>query len=178
MAERTLEEILVNLRQRVAALERRGITRGRGRRGAWQEWGGKSGVTQHTTAYKSTWTRGIDSGGSIDAHSNPQGILITVDGTYEVRSVMRGGPSGTAAYHSLALNGNRAAFEGRSTDQATMVGVWTHSHPAANNNFTESHYIGALYAGDLITAGVPDISHDIQTGTGATAGSLIVKRIT
>lgn len=176
MAQRTLEEILVDLRQRVSILERRGLSRGGSRRGVWQEWGGKSGITQHTAAYKSTWARGIDSGGTIDAHSNATGILIGADGIYEVRSVMRGGASGNAAYQALGLNGDRVAFEARSLDPG-MVGIWTHSHPGAGNDFTESNYLGALYAGDLITAGIGAVGMDIGVGVAATFGSLTVKRI-
>jgi hypothetical protein len=186
MAERTLEEILVNLRKRVALLERgnshKGMTFQNLRAVIRQvqasgEWGAKSGANFYLSAYKVAWARGIDSGGSINARESANYIRITQPGIYEVRAVMRGGASGNANFIALSLNGDRGALENRSADQATMVGVWTHSHPGAANDFTESVYLGQLYAGDLLAAGPSTDGTDIPFGPGPTTGGLFVRRI-
>lgn len=145
-----------------------------------QEWAGKSGPTAFVSPYIATWARGTSAPGStLDGTIYPSGILIRMEGQYECHAFLRGGPSGNASYIGLGLNGDRAAFEARSnpTGGAPMVGVWTHDHPAANNNFSQSHYIGRLYAGDIITAGPGTSGMDIQFASSASSGALWVRRI-
>jgi len=183
MAIRTLEEILEDLRSRVGLLERRRqdvrrLAAGfadQSRRSA--EWGGKSGPFAYVSPYISNWSRGVDSGGSIDAHSNSYGIMIQEDGVYDISAFHRG--ASPADYAALALGGQREAFENRSnpTDGSPMVGVWTHDHAAGANNGSVSHYLGQMYAGDFVTAGAYTGGTGIQQTSAASTGAIMVRRI-
>ena len=141
------------------------------------EWAGKSGPVSFVSDYKVNWSRGIDSGDTIDATTHASRILIRMTGIYECRSFMRGGTA--ADYSALSLDGNRVAFEARSnpTSPDPLVGVWTHDHPAGTNNFTSSWYMGTLYAGDFICAGPSNSSSTIALGAAASSGALYVRRI-
>lgn len=143
------------------------------------EWAGKSGPSSYIAAYKCGWARGIASAGStLDATTSTSQVKIGIDGIYECHSYLRGGASGNAAYSGLGLDGDRAAFELRSNPTSgPMLGLWTHDHPAATNNFTVSHYLGQLYAGDLITAGPYTSGTDIALSSAASSGMLSVRRI-
>ncbi len=137
-------------------------------------WGGKSGPSTYVAPYRVQWTRGIDSGGTIDAHTHTTRVLIGMDGIYECHSYLRG--ASPTNYSGLGLDGDRAAFEARSNDP-DMVGIWTHDHPGGTNDFAESHYLGQLYAGDLITAGPQTSGTDITLSAAASSGALYVRRI-
>jgi len=143
--------------------------------GTW--WAGKSGPSSTIAAYKAGWARGVvGDGAALDALSDPGWIKIGMTGVYEIRSTMRGGPSGNAQYHALSLNGDRTNFENRSTI-APINGVWTHDHPGAANNFTESYYLGRMNAGDLVSAGPSATGTDIAVSLAASSGYLSVRRI-
>lgn len=143
------------------------------------EWAGKSGPATYVSAYKVAWSRGINGAGTtLDAVSDANGIKIGMSGIYECHSYLRGGAGGNAYYTAMGLNGDRVAFEERSnTTPGAMVGLWTHDHPAAANNFSVSHYLGQLYAGDLITAGPYTSGTDISLGSAASSGMLSIRRI-
>lgn len=141
-----------------------------------EDWGGKSGPTAWSSAYKATWARGVDSAGVVNAGVNTQGVLIGLTGIYECSLYLRGGASGNGPHGALALNGDRVSFENRSTN-LPMSGLWTHDHPAATKNFSTSHYLGQLLAGDLITGGAGDTSFDLIVGSPAYTGMLTVRRV-
>lgn len=145
------------------------------------EWGGKSGPVTQAAAYRMNWARGISSGGTIDTSTHTSRIKIGMDGIYDVRGYMRGSSAGGAGeYAALGLDGSRDDFEGRANSgntPGTMVGVWTHDHPAGENNFSTSYYTGQLYAGDLITFGPQTTGSTMLFGNQASSGALYVRRI-
>lgn len=140
------------------------------------DWAGKSGPSAWTATYKATWARGVDSGGVLNASNSVFGVTIGLTGIYECTLSLRGGAAGNGEYGALALNGDRTAFENRSTN-VPITGVWTHDHPAATNNFSTSFYLGQLIAGDLITGGPASTAYGMPTGTAASSGLLSVKRV-
>ena len=144
-----------------------------------QEWAGKSGPASFAGNYRVNWSRGmIGPDSTIDATTDASRILIAMDGIYECQAFLRGGASGNAHYIGLGLNGDRAAFELRSNPTSgPMLGIWTHDHPGASNDFSSSYYYGQLYAGDQITAGPYTSGTDIALSAAASSGALIVKRI-
>jgi hypothetical protein len=171
MAQRTLEEILVNLRQRVASLERRGVT---GRHGGAvspirvMTWAAKSGPSAWISQYKNSWARFEGNGGSLDAGTDPNGILVLANGTYEIHAHQRG--ASASDYIGIGIGGSRDALELRAG------GVWTHDHSPGGNGFANSYYMGPLVVGELITAGGPVAGGNIFGGS-TTAGALYVRRI-
>lgn len=140
------------------------------------EWAGKSGMNSFTSPYKTTWSRGVDSGGVLNATADGTGIRIGLTGIYECALQIRGGSDGNGSYAALGLNGDRAAFEARSTNLPIM-GVWTHSHPAALHDFSSSYYMGQLLAGDLITGGPAVVPSNMGGGVAASFGLMTVRRI-
>jgi hypothetical protein len=139
-----------------------------------QEWAAKGGPKNITGAYRTTWEKGLDSGGTIDAHSDAGGILIGEAGIYEITAQQRGGPNANPAndYIGIALDGDRSALENRAG------GVWTHDHCPGSNLFTTSRYIGALNAGERITAGHFQTSPNyLSYGPESIRGTLTVRRI-
>jgi hypothetical protein len=137
-----------------------------------QEWASKGGPSSWVSAYKATWAKGIDSGGSVDAHSNAQGIVIGETGIYEVVAQQRANGTGSG-YIALALNGNRTTLENRTN------GVFAHDHAVSANVYTTSHYMGELQAGEVITAGAPEATTSgyLTYATTPLTGQIYVRRI-
>jgi hypothetical protein len=142
--------------------------------GAENDWGGKSGPDAYVSPYISRWARGVDSGGSVDAHSNANAILIGETGIYDIHCYFRG--TTASDYAALALNGDRTAFENRST-VGPLKGVWTHDHAAGANNNSASHYLGQMLAGDIVTAGAYTSGTGISQAAAASTGALTVRRV-
>jgi len=172
MAVRTLEEILLDLRERMDRLERR--RPGGGSRGGSasplgvMQWGAKAGPSAWVSAYKNSWFRGEDSGGSLDAKTNPNGIVVKATGIYEVHAHQRGGSA--TDYLGIALDGDRTTLEFRAG------GVWTHDHSSGGNGFGNSCYMAPFSLGEVMTAGGPVAGANLFVGA-TTAGSLYVRRI-
>ncbi len=133
------------------------------------EWAAKSGPTAYQRAFVTSWDRGIDSGGTLSATTDDDGILIGTTGIYEVTAQQRG--TSTADYIGIALDGDRTALETR------VTGVWTHDHASGANTFSTSHYMGLLNEGELITAGAYTGGTGIQQGAQPTLGALYVRRL-
>jgi len=171
MAVRTLEEILVDLRDRMDRLERR---RPGGRGGGSATplritgWAAKSGPAAWVSAYKNSWARFEGNTTLLDAGTDPNGILVLANGDYEIHAHQRG--ASATDYLGVAINGDRAALEFRAG------GVWTHDHSPGGNGFSNSYYMGPLAVGDLITAGGPVAGGNLF-GSATTAGALYVRRI-
>lgn len=157
-----------SLDERVSNLERASA-------GPGSEWGWKAFPTSHTGApggaHANTWQRGSDSGGSIDAHTEPLGVLIKETGIYHVTSRQRQVDASTG-YIAVGLNGDRYALDSTSRD-----GAFDHDHAKDADSFSHSSYFGVLNAGDLVTSGP-------AAGTGASflynqnyAGTLLVRRV-
>lgn len=142
--------------------------------GAENDWGGKSGPDLYVSPYVARWARGVDSGGSVDAHSSTNAIIIGETGIYDIHCYFRG--TSPSDYAALALNGNRTAFEDRST-AAPLKGVWTHDHAAGANNNSASHYLGQMLAGDIVTAGAYTSGTGIVHAAAASTGALTVRRV-
>jgi hypothetical protein len=169
MVARTLQEILADYGGRIQRLERRKIPRPRTPATPWAAWAAKSGAVSWQSAYVSVWSRGVGGGGSLDATSVTNGILILADGIYEVHAHQRGGSA--SDFIGIGMNGDRVTLENRAT------GVWTHDHASGANNFTNSYYLGPLLAGEKITAGSPTTGGGIVYGAAATSGALYVRRV-
>lgn len=137
------------------------------------DWASKGGPTSVPSAYNNVWAKGVDTDGSLDATSNPNGIIIGETGTYEVTMEQRGGGSASPAndYIGLALSGDRATLEARAG------GVYTHDHCPGNNLFSHSRYIGTLNAGEVITGGPPSTSTNMMYGAATHIGMLTVRRL-
>lgn len=133
------------------------------------EWAAKAGPQSYYSPYVNIWAKGIDSGGSLDAHTNPASIAIGETGVYEVTGMQRGASS--SDYIGIALNGDRTALQTRAT------GVWTHDHASGANSFSQSQYTGRLNAGELITMGAPIGGTGIMQGADTHLGALYVRRI-
>lgn len=142
--------------------------------GAENDWGGKSGPDAYVAPYISRWARGVDSGGAVDAHTYPNSIVINETGIYDIHAYFRG--TSPSDYAALALNGDRTAFENRST-AAPLKGIWTHDHAAAANNNSSSHYLGQMLAGDIVTAGAYTGGTGITFSAAASTGALTVRRV-
>lgn len=179
MAFKALEDAIETLKKRMGLVERAStdnatdIAALTARADNSKEWAAKGGPSSITAAYKTVWAKGLDSGGSLDAHTATDGIIIGETGIYECIAYQRGGPSATAGsdYIGLALNGDRATFESRTT------GIWTHDHSPGNNMFAVSTYIGQLNAGEKVTAGAPSTSNLLLYGAETHRGTLTVRRI-
>lgn len=162
-AEKTLGAKVDALDSRVSRLERVADTRG-------QEWASKGGPTSLASAYRNVWAKGIDSGGSIDAHSNAEYIEITQDGIYDVTAVQRAA-GGSSVYIGLGLDGSRTALESRAE------GMWVHDHASAANEFTTSRYLGPLTAGERITAGAASEGTALTYASSPLTGAIYVRRV-
>ncbi|MGW9346018.1 hypothetical protein ACWGR3_31240, partial [Streptomyces albidoflavus] len=103
MAFQALYDAIQTLRKRMGAAERaitNGVTATNGldsRIDKAGEWAAKGGPEFINGAYRTGWFKNIDSGGSIDGHSDVGGFLIGETGYYEVEMHQRGGPSATPA---------------------------------------------------------------------------------
>ncbi len=177
---RTFDELLRYVQQEIALLGRRrsSVTRDdidalNLRLARSEEWAAKGGPKAITGAYRTTWEKGVDSGGTIDAHSDAGGILIGEPGYYEITMEQRGGSgSGTNDYVGIALNGDRSALENRAD------GMWTHDHCPGMNLFATSRYIGKLNSGERITAGHYQTSPNyLSYGPASHIGMLAIRRI-
>lgn len=135
----------------------------------WKDWGFKSGPVSWAAAQKVNWSRGLDSGGSIDAESDVNEILILADGIYDVRAVQRGTTS--SDYITLGLNGDRLTLENR------LGGVFTHDHAAGANNYSTATYFGQLLAGESITAGANAAGGGMVYASSSITGSIIINRV-
>lgn len=168
MAFKALEDAIETLKKRMGLVEsaQKADASGISTLG---EWAAKSGPQSYVSPYKSAWAKGIDSGGSLDAHSAANHIIIGQTGVYEIKAFMRGGT--TADYIAIALNGDRTTLENRT------AGVWTHDHSGGTNVFSSSYYMGQLTAGELITAGPYTSGTGIQQGPTGTIGMLTIRRI-
>lgn len=133
------------------------------------EWAVKGGPSSYYSPYVNIWAKGIDSGGSIDAHTNPASIVIGETGIYEVIAFQRGTTS--SDYIGIGLNGDRTALESRAE------GVWTHDHASGANSFSTSRYLGQLNAGELITSGAYASGTGVLQGSATHIGTLQVRRI-
>ncbi|GEB46947.1 hypothetical protein MTE01_28920 [Microbacterium testaceum] len=159
----------ISTTSRVSALERNVEFANAG-----AEWGAKGGPLEHvgdsSGPYAVTWAKGVDSGGSIDAHTDPKRILITESGVYEVAGRQRG--NGTNGYIGVAIKGSRPALADRAG------GMWDHDHSREADVFSTSHYIGPLSAGDSITMGAEaGQGGALQYGPASHLGTLTVRRI-
>lgn len=132
------------------------------------DWAAKSGPTSWSSAYKNIWNKGAGSSKSMDHSTLNYGIKILVDGYYHISLHQR--CSGTDGYVALSLNGDRTTLENR-TD-----GVWTHSHGAYSGEFTDSYYIGKLFANEIISGGGAS-SSGLTFASSGYSGVLIIKRI-
>jgi hypothetical protein len=134
-------------------------------------WGVKSAPSYFASAYLNRWNYGRHGGRGIDALTYDYGIYIQEDGYYEVRGAQRCG-STTNPYFGVTVGGNRTTLEGRT------AGIWSHSHSNTLYTWTESYYIGPLYAGEIVTGGAPDsgTAASLMFGSGW-AGYLSVERL-
>lgn len=141
------------------------------------EWAYKSGPTVHPGApagpFANRWSRGRDSGGTLDAGSNDLGIVIGRTGVYEAVAKQRGnGSNPGAAYIVLALNGNREALETRAG------GAWFHDHSSTQYTSSEARYFGPLNAGEILTAGPPaGMGRTLYYGPDGLYGGIWLRRI-
>ncbi|WWV91851.1 minor tail protein [Microbacterium phage phiMiGM15] len=170
-AEAAADAKSISTTQRVSALERNVEFAH-----AASEWGAKGGPAANAGKYVTQWAKGVDSGGSVDARSEPNAIVIKTTGVYEVTYRHRAGANAnTNDYICLAIGGNREAMESRAD------GVWDHEHATAsgaNNTFVTSRYIGRLTSGERVTGGHHRDTADNMIYSAATvAGTLTVRRI-
>ena len=135
-------------------------------------WAGKFGPTSYNAPHIVNYTSGRGYGNSLDFTTYGTGLLVKVTGQYEVRAVQRGNGSGNP-YIALAINGDRAALEGRTS------GIFTHDHTVDTGQYTESSYIGLLNSGELITAGPVNSTESsfLVYNSPSYMGSLIIKRM-
>jgi hypothetical protein len=135
-------------------------------------WGYKEGPVSWNSAYKNNWDNGGGSGGDIDCTSNSQGCIINYTAIYEVDCYQRANGTGSL-YVGLGINGDRSAIEGRSNS------MWTHDHSEIDGKFSESHYIGKLSSGELVTCGPPDTGRRDRAyfGSDGYRGVMKIKRV-
>jgi hypothetical protein len=133
-------------------------------------WGGKSGPSSWSSAYINIWNFGKHSGTGIDATTYTDGVMITESGVYEVRTGQRASGTGND-YVGIGVAGNRATLEGR------LEGMWSHDHSSNTSTWTQSYYIGPLYAGEKITSGSPGSGAALVYGTDNAYGYLSVRRL-
>lgn len=111
----------------------------------YTDWAAKSGPTSLVSAYRNAWTNSYGSNKSITHNETNSSFRINAEGYYEISLSQR--TSGSNGYVCLALNGSRSDLENR------VEGIWTHSDSAVSGSFTYSHYIGFLFANEIITGG-------------------------
>jgi hypothetical protein len=133
------------------------------------DWAAKTSPSAWSSAYKNVWAKGAGSSKSLDHSSLNYGIRVLVDGYYEVRLHQRM-TGGGDNFVGIAIDGNRTTLESR------VDGVWTHSHGTYSAEFTDSYYIGKLFANEIITGGGPS-STNLVFPSLSYAGVLIIKRI-
>ena len=179
MAGRDMGSVLRDIVDRISGLERRIVRAAQAvdldplRNG--QEWGMKGAPTSQVAQHVNRWFKAVDSGGSVDAKVNTDGILINEAGVYEITARQR--VAGTSsAYSSLAIDGDRAALDSR------LDGIFDHDHAAAADHFTQSRYVGTLPANTLITYGPPagqaaSVQYTTEVDGATFTGTLLVRRI-
>jgi hypothetical protein len=133
------------------------------------DWAAKAGPTSWQKAFTNVWAKSSGSNKSISHSTYTNGLQILKDGYYEVflHQRMTGGGDN---YLGLAVDGDRPRLEDR------VDGVWTHSHGTYSSEFTDSYYIGKLYAGELITGGGASSTNFLFGSTG-TVGTIRIIRI-
>lgn len=140
------DRVRVELSQRKVVIH--GRSQGDARVSVMQEWAALAGPTSRSVDYIHNWARTLSSGPSMTAMLT--GIEINEDGIYDIDAAQRANATNpTAAYATVALNGDRTALEDRAE------GVFKHGHAAGANNYSTSGYFGPLYAGEKLTFGVP-----------------------
>lgn len=165
MSNRTRRDPVGAARDQLARMKELEANRPDGRASAWAA---KGDPGDQSSPFRTVWGRGVESpGASMDAQSEPTGILILSSGTYEVLAQHRAGAAGGEV--SIALTGSRVALQ-------AYDGILTWDAAAAAGAFTSSTYIGQLFLGDLVTAGRPSAATgSLQYGAGL--GILRIRRI-
>jgi microcystin-dependent protein len=132
------------------------------------DFGAKQGPNAYISAYKVNFAKGYGFGTSLDWTTYAYGIKVNETGYYEVRAGQRGAENN---YSALGLNGDRTSFETRAE------GIWSHDHNGASGGggWSESYFIGRLYANEIVTFGGP--ANNQNLGGGGYDGFLSVKRI-
>lgn len=136
------------------------------------DWAIKAGPSTYVSPYWLTWTKGVDSGGSLDAHTRNDAIVIGAAGVYEVIYRQRGAAAG--GYIGVGLSGSRNDLQ---AIEDAGNGMWFHDHFPGANMYATSGFIGPLPAGALITGGPVDSSQSDQRGAAGYLGHLVVRRI-
>jgi hypothetical protein len=133
-------------------------------------WGFKEGPSSYSSSYRNNWSVGGGEGTSIDCTTSANACIINKTGTYEVRCVQRAS-STTSVYVGIGESGNRSTLENRSG------AMWNHDHSSQANVFTESNYIGVLYANETITCGPASSATGLVYAATGYAGTLSIVRI-
>lgn len=128
----------------------------------------KSGPSAYGSAYQNQWANSYGQGTSLSWTYSSYGIYVNETGYYEVRGAQRGSENN---YSALGIGGNRTTLEGRTE------GVWSHDHNGASGGggWSESYFMGKLYAGELVTFG--GAANNMTLSSSGYAGFLSVKRI-
>jgi hypothetical protein len=133
-------------------------------------WGFKEGPSSYSSSYRNNWSVGGGEGTSIDCTTSANACIINKTGTYEVRCVQRAS-STTSVYVGIGESGNRSTLENRSG------AMWNHDHSSQAHVFTESNYIGVLYANETITCGPASSATGLVYAATGYAGTLSIVRI-
>lgn len=135
------------------------------------DWAGKEGPTSFDISHRVFWGRGYGEGSSLDATSNSRGIIVNESGIYYAAYRHRAN-SGTDAYGAISRNGDRGAFENRTSM------IWNHSHTQGANTYYISEFVGQVNAGEMISAGPTSAdSTYVVYNSESYAGTLMVWRL-
>ncbi len=137
------------------------------------DWAAKEGPLTAQSDYVDTWAIGKQFGGSFDAVTYDDRIVIKKDGHYKLEYRQRSG-NDVDAYGAVSINGTRENAENNPN------GTFAHDHSAQAQVYDYSHYLGYLKAGDYVgggakITGTEDV--DWQWGAGAYIGNLIIIRL-
>lgn len=138
-----------------------------------EHWAIKEGPLSFVASYIVRWNAAYQEGDSCDALSHTDQITILKDGLYEVRAVQRLNIDQAIGYISIAANGDRNTLIARPNS------CWTHDDVRMTDyGYTESGFLGWLYAGDVITSG-PQSTHyqTLVYNAHSYSGSLLIKRL-
>lgn len=132
------------------------------------DYAAKEGPVSYNAAYKVNWQKGYGIGSSLNWSTYSYGIYVNETAHYEVRGAQRGSENN---YSGIGLNGDRTSLENRAE------GIWSHDHNGASGGggYSESYYLGILYAGEIVTFG--GATNNQTLASDGYAGFLSVKRI-
>lgn len=133
------------------------------------QWAAKAGPLSLSSTFKNVWNKAIGAGTYLDWNASNTGITVNTSANYEV--VLNQRMSVTADnYLGISLNGDRTTLENRA------AGIWSHDHEGYANAWCSSYYLGALYAGDIISGGGVS-STNFMYAASSFAGFLTIKYI-